>query len=466
MQTSNVLKKYKNFIKDYISPLMGISNNNLEDSDIINNEMIIQKDNYLYFSTQDTALCKIQIKTVIPEDTLKLSRAVLLSFLSVASYYIKDGKKNVNYVSGSHEKTNYRAAVQRGIVSWVLGNNKGERLEKLFDLLEEWSVKTYEGKKVTLGFIINPNATSDFYNKFGDWLKFMSEDFVAVFTDCIDSVIELDSECNFSRYLSVIDCDDINNKHLKTSYGVPIRFAKIIETYVTDKNIGVFLLNNGDIILAKDSKITLVKRNLKWLNFSYPAFNNAIEANLNFKLDEPLKQSIYASMLDVSFSHAGGIISVIDDINKLTETKKGEEPILSLTDNLFNENSYDDMKRNFKNHNKALKRSKKHLVISNGDVNRRILKRVVIDKLVQKQTFENINRKLRCELISLDGACIINSDGTPISFGAIIKNDSGSSGGGRGAATRKLSRYGCAIKISTDGYIELYIGGTLKYSIK
>lgn len=67
----------------------------------------------------------------------------------------------------------------------------------------------------------------------------------------------------------------------------------------------------------------------------------------------------------------------------------------------------------------------------------------------------------------MDGATIIQKDGKVVSFGAIIENEKGSSGGGRGAATRRLSDYGgLAIKISTDGYIEVYMDKELKYFIK
>ena len=38
----------------------------------------------------------------------------------------------------------------------------------------------------------------------------------------------------------------------------------------------------------------------------------------------------------------------------------------------------------------------------------------------------------------------------------LIQSDSGSTGGGRGATTKKLSTNGFIIKISTDSYIELY----------
>ena len=166
----------------------------------------------------------------------------------------RTSRKN-NYYSDIQCKANYKMAIQKGICNWIVGNNN-ENLEILFEILEKWSVQTYEGKKVTFGFIINPEEKSDFDNTNGTWCDFLRDDFSAVFTDCINTVIEL------------------------------------------------------------------------------------------------------------------------------------------------------------------------------------------------------------------DGACIIDMSGNVCACGAIIKNDSGSTGGGRGAASKKLSRYGFAIKISTDGYIELYIDGNQKYAIK
>ena len=51
----------------------------------------------------------------------------------------------------------------------------------------------------------------------------------------------------------------------------------------------------------------------------------------------------------------------------------------------------------------------------------------------------------------------LSADGTAVAFGAIIRSDPESSGGARGAACRTLSHYGMAIKISTDGYVEMYL---------
>ena len=83
------------------------------------------------------------------------------------------------------------------------------------------------------------------------------------------------------------------------------------------------------------------------------------------------------------------------------------------------------------------------------------IKRQVLNLLIAGKAFPDLDRKLRSELTAMDGACILSADGTAVAFGAIIRSDPESSGGARGAACRTLSHYGMAIKISTDGYVEM-----------
>ena len=55
----------------------------------------------------------------------------------------------------------------------------------------------------------------------------------------------------------------------------------------------------------------------------------------------------------------------------------------------------------------------------------------------------------------MDGATIIDFDGTIVAVGAILKIEAGSTGGGgRLAATKGLSKYGVSIKISQDGIMQ------------
>ena len=86
--------------------------------------------------------------------------------------------------------------------------------------------------------------------------------------------------------------------------------------------------------------------------------------------------------------------------------------------------------------------------------NPKCIKNANLIRIINKRRFHELDRKLRQELIGMDGATIVDSDGKIVAIGAIVKIEAGSSGGGRLAATKTLSKYGVAIKISTDGFIQ------------
>ena len=277
-------------------------------------------------------------------------------------------------------------AVQKGICNWIIGT-KNDHVEHLFDILERWSVQTYEGKKVTFGFIINPEGVSDFGNDYGNWCDFLNDDFSAVLTDCIDSVIELDAKCNFIRYISLTD-SALTSPHpsdddYKLDDTLPFRFSEIIKKYVVNKSVGVFLLNNGDIIISKNQVIKFVKRNLNWLNFNFDAINNAL-TNFCEKhgVSTSLIRSIFASILDVSFAHTGGIISIVTDISQLTNSEKEEYPILNTCDFLQSPLSLDQIAEQIRN-SKAQKGIDAEIV--KKEIDKRLLKRKVIEKFSWRQ---------------------------------------------------------------------------------
>ena len=386
------------------------------------------------------------------------------------SYPQKKVRNVANPAYDVYRKTMYNISIEQGLFTWIVGSDIGY-ITSFFDILNEWSVKTYEGKNVTLGFVINPDI-KDCANSI-DWLPFMKEDTVAVITDCIHSIIELDSECKMVNYLSISE----NNKlpECELIPFVPIRFTHIIKNYVTGNKVGVLLLNNGDIILAKKGSVRFVKRNNHWLNLSYKAFYNVLQPFIEKnKMDPNIIQNVFASVLDVSFSHAGGIIAIVNTIDDNPQKNFLSTDILNPCENLLTNDGLDDEKNALKSFIKNHKKSEKYLTTKEKAENQKkiserkkiILKREILSKLVSDNNFATLDRKLRSELMSLDGACILDTRGNILSFGAIIKNDSGSSGGGRSAAAKKLSEYGMAIKISTDGYIELYLDRIPSYIIK
>lgn len=463
-QTGIIIKdarsEYKYFLGKYLLPLLGISyDNNLVDISGPGTlgKFIRQSNNIVYFSSYDEDLFSLACSPEI-EHCFGLAQNIIQSFFAVSEYRFSGSRKSKrrNYENENIREENYKLAVQKGVCDWCAGKENHD-FYKLLQILENWSVKTYEGNRVTLGFVFDPDAKPVFEkDDYGDWLEFLDDDYAATLTDCIHSVIRLDSNCNFAGYLSVTENNEIESYGLSPK--IPYRFAGIIEKYITGSRVGVFLLSSGDILISKNKAVQLIKRNLKWLNLSYPTFlamaNNGLKKN---SIPEDIIQEIYASVLDVSFAHTGGIIAVVSDIEKLKS--KGND-ILNVCDNLSDERSLSE----FDSEMRMEKTTKR---ISSSEIRKRLLKRKIIESLVANRKFGDLDRKLRAELISMDGACIINYEGTVCAAGAIIRNDSGSSGGGRSAAAKKLSTYdGLAVKVSTDGYIELFVNYESVYVIK
>lgn len=439
-------EEFEIMFKEYIIPLLGISNNNSQykKHKMEKNELVVLKQQQLYFyDSVDSDKCFIvQVSKNFPKSNLNLLRTVYAEMMKVRHKNYDESIKN-EYDSLQHLKKNYEYQLQKSLLNWFAGNNTN--LLELIDKLESWKEKTYEGKKVPFAFLIDENSRDGEF----PFMDFLEEEYSATFSDGITSIIELDANLKFLTLKSITD------KAVDVVYNldnVPYRFSQIIETFTRDK-LAVFLLVNGDIVLVKNCEIMLVKREGKWLNFNKEVFNSIISVELGQQETNflSLLNEIYLSSLDVSFAHSGGIIACIrkEHIQSLINSQEDGTSILNNLDNLLPDNNIITPKK-----------------FDNQEMKKRFLKRNFLLNIIKNKDFTSIDRKMRSELISMDGATIIDFDGNIISVGAIIKNDSGSYGGGRGAAANKLSKFGFAIKISTDGYVEVYINERIKYRIK
>lgn len=453
MPIRNFSDEYRQFVRGYVLPLLGVPKRNVKfynaKDEYRCSDVVGKIDNtQLYFSSLERTKFYMDIGRDFTEDHLKLARMLCRSFFEVSRFqYKQPTKEQIHYASDLHRDRAYEMAVQRGICMWSVGK-KCDSVEKLLSLLEKWAVQTYEGRKVTFGFVVNPKDTTSPSISGKDWLKFLENDYSAVLTDCIHSLIQLDKDCGFIQFLSLAEDGRIPEHEL--SPFLPVRFSQCIGKYIHGSAIGLFLLNNGDIVLSKDAEIKLVKRNLHWLNFSFRAFRDAIcESQISW--NERLLQEVYATTLDVSFAHTGGIIAIVESPDSLRVT---ESPILKPCDDLMRDDF--NLERDSKTADSPNQKDKEM----------RAIKREVIKQLVGRKSFCQLDRKLRSELTAMDGACILDLNGNVISFGAIIRNEAESSGGARSAACKTLSKHGPAVKISTDGYVELYLNGSLTFSIK
>lgn len=459
--------EFKYIIEKYILILLGLKDNNLTKFDPATKklkDLISFIDECIYFVPYIDCSFGFFIKTSARYNDfdLTLANKVLRRLIKVSyNNYMGKTNKQFKYTSIYHCYASYKVAVQEAIVNHLTGKYETEQdgkivnntLIKLIDLLEGWSTKTYEGKRMPFGFIVDLKKESE--NKV-NYLSFLEEEFSATLTDGITSVITIDRNGYILDYSSTVHNNVISSCEITNC--LPLRFAQIIKEYIKEDSmrVGVFLLTCGDIMIARNSTVELIKRNGQWANFSYVSFINSMSRYSNTKdISVKVLEEVFATALDVSLSHSGGIIAIVNDGNKMFDDKG--ITILSDCDNLLLTIINEELEKNMKaNHEKQ------------ASIKKRIQKRNIILSLLGKEKhFDSINRKLRSELTGLDGATIIEKDGRVVSFGAIIQNEKGSSGGGRGAAAKRLSDYGgLAIKISTDGYIEVYIDKEVKYYIK
>lgn len=465
---------YKNelyyFLQEYLLPLMGFPKGKIEisfektekvesTSHIFNDKLRIP-----FSSSEEKGCFVVSNSSFLKDDVdvldLGLFNNIFAVFKEICNYDRSNNqnKKNINYLNYQHREESYKLAVELGICRWLAKNNtEGDRVHKLLTILEDWSSKTYEGKKVSFAIVID---TGPLFEKSLDeeenFLKFLGDEYSATLTDCITSAFKINLRGKLIDYLSIIEDEGIV-KEYRLINNLPIRFASIIQKHIIGDNLGVFLLNNGDIIIAKKQRVLFVKRNGRWLNFSFRAFYNCLNG-----YDYKLIDEIFSTVIDVSFSHSGGLVAVLNDDSYYQQRDKNEAII----------DSFDLIDGNFDTMDLVSRLEKKNI---DGDeikneVEKRRIKKEIIHKLLKYNNtqivFTGIERKLRSDLVALDGACVLDKEGRVITFGAIIQNDSGSSGGGRSAAAKKLSLKGFAVKISTDGYIELFVGGKKQYSIK
>lgn len=468
------INEFKWFVQERLLPILGIKNENPLISNVVSRKHITvdkEKDGErrVLFSAGGRAVYIAPVPADLPEFTMEMGSKIIDAFLDISCLYVKDNRLHNYYPNQVTYEKMVDAAIENGICRYCAGSNS-ESFFRLISSLETWAVKTYEGKKVSFGFLFNPDKDANFSSKEEKekgktWLGFLKSDYAASLSDGIHSLIELDKDCNLCGFLSLTAGGRVDA--YKLCDGAPYRFAQVIQSYVTGSRVGVFLLNNGDIVLAKGGEVRVVKRNLKWLNISFKAFSGFITAELEEKPTETLLRSIYASVLDVSFSHTGGIIAWIrnnEEWKKLTVPGADNEAIIDPCDDLRSRASEAGIeKRMIAARGKIPKKEKP---MFNREIEMRLLKRKVVKTLICNSTFPKMDRKLRAELIAMDGACVIDWKGRVRAVGAIIQNDSGSAGGGRTAAAKKLARYGFAIKISTDGYIEAFVGEDNVYSVK
>lgn len=435
---------YISIIKQFMLPLFPLHTE--EDVSTINvddaSDKVRQKDSYIEWETihkeGNSSIClnfyskilgeKKSYKVVFQkgsferkEQNIPFLNSVWTEIItSISRINIPDKRKNDEQTK-CYIKAICQTAVTIALAKNTIGSGRKAicTMLKIIQELESWSVRTYEGLKIPFGFIID-NSKEEIVGE--DYTSFLESKHSALFTDGVFSAIELDMAGKIIQYIPLNN--SIAPKNREKIPLCPTRFKRFAEL-CTGSKCGIMGLSNGDILIIKKQALMFAKRGGVWGKWGYSYFRSACSNIIELQNTTQIRQKnrllkcIYNSLMDSSFAHSGACFAI-------TQNVEGAKKILNNSS-------------------------------SQGENNQ---KKAIIRRLISVSgellSFDKINEKLRTELMGLDGAFVIDTNGGIIAIGEILGVPPGSDEGGRTAAARALSDYGIGIKVSEDGDVTVY----------
>jgi len=264
-----------------------------------------------------------------------------------------------------------------------------------------WATRLYEGRPITgaLGFENNSKQKSDVTLS-----EISQSDFAAVLSNGFDTLLTLNNRGHLINHEQV--------KHLDTQHGyTPYRQGPIAE-WAKGARIAISLNRLGEILVFKHQQLLFARRSGKWHFLTH----EPVLTQMRHPNDKEIRRAVYESCLDASFARTGACIGIVTS----SHYSQWKKLVTSEDDHL-------DKKKS--------------------------LKAKSIAQILRGEPFQKLDRRLRQELLAIDGATLLDHRGNILAVGAILKIPGGSVSGGRLAAAKALSEYGIGIKVSQDGGI-------------
>lgn len=423
-----------------------------EESSTRDNEVAFGKRNSLLIKPSKSDEYRLILKRGQPFQVFEVNllKSILSEFNKIAEIKLEDE----SYISVLQEN-----AIEKSICESICEQDTINVMFGIINELEKWSARTYEGSKVAVGIIINLAQDVSEQQEVLNFYDIMNNDFFALLSDGVNSYVEFDKKGNLLGYVQM-------NKVKKMPTITPYEYENVAR-YCNERRIGIVLTKNGDLLIFKNRNLLFSKRAGSWNIYSHEEVIQLLSYRGNYSIKD-IRRAIYYTALDTSYSYTGGCIvclnkdmteNALNHINAhdiidehYFEIKKAQE--LEMAGRLYNFQNLSAVEAMFNvSYLTFLKEQK-------------CVKAQCLRKIINGRPFHELSRKLRQELVSMDGATVIDSEGIIIAVGAILKIEAGSEGGGRLAAATTLSRYGTAIKISQDGIIKAFFPDKKNNNVK
>ncbi len=294
--------------------------------------------------------------------------------------------------------------LQKKVLALAVAGDMHDAMVSANERLEGWAEISYEGRPVTAAVGFDPYAVG------GNLMleELGSLEFSPVLTNGVDTMVRVDAQGRV-----------IGHECLDVPADLPPfapYFQAALAAWATEGRVVLVLTERGEILVFRDRQLLFAKRSGRWHFLTHRPFL----ARMPVPRSLGARRAIYESCLDASFTHRGACIGVVA-------------------------------------RNSAA--SARDVVMPEDRVGKRgPLKSRALERLIAGRSFAELDRRFRLELLSIDGALVLDHRGRVLAVGAIIRIPGGSTGGGRLAAARVLASLGLGIKVSQDGSIACFAG--------
>jgi hypothetical protein len=343
-------------------------------------------------SVRPTKTAKYELSIRRKQKFVPSEHALVESFVSSV--------RDVSGAVGSPFEAEVLRALPLRVVARAAGGRNARTLLGILEQLTEWASDHYEGRDIAASIGVDPTAESSGVTLESLW----KEPFAPVFSNGLDTLLVSTEKGDVARV------EAINPAAMHTF--APYRFRAVAE-WATGERAAVVLTLTGELLVFQDQRLRFAKRAGTWHHFTHDSVMGAI--HIPWKVEA--RTAVYETLLDVSFSRSGGCLAVVDR-HRTKDVARFVAP------------------QDVVKHGSSLK------------------SRLVRDAIGTR--FQDLDRRIRAEILGLDGATLIAHNGTLLAVGAIVKIESGSEGGGRLAAAKTLAELGLAVKISQDGRVNAF----------
>lgn len=287
--------------------------------------------------------------------------------------------------------------------------------------LRNLAEQSYENKALSFGCLLDPNLNPNRSNppSFPDELLKYKK--YRALSDGFQTAYHIS---NKGHLVGFVNLESNDNGSLSSRHFYPYwseNFAKASR----DGICGVSLTRSGDILIFDQASLRFTYRRGTWQYWNHAHLIDLLSGLGRAQRVPPstigrLVSFLYQIALDVSFRHSGGLLVVLRNVKNLSR-------LVQPGDTMWSD------------------------------------QREVVDAEFDAAIGANVSRPILAELAGLDGAIVITNDRRLRAHAAILKQ--GSSGrklkaeGSRTKAAHSASKYGLAIKISSDGDIVVYFKG-------